>query len=68
MVAWLLPLAGLPVTITGFVLGRKAQLSSQRGIALTGMGLSLLGLLLTSGNAYWGALIMVRAGMRSHGY
>ena len=68
LVAWFLPIAGLPVTITGFVLGSMARRSSQRGLALAGMGLSLLGLLLSAGNAYLGAMLMVRAGMRSHGY
>jgi hypothetical protein len=66
LVAWFIPLAGFPVTITGFMLGRKARLSSQRGLALTGMGLSLLGLLLSAGNAYLGAMMTVRAGMESH--
>jgi hypothetical protein len=65
LLAWIIPFAGLPVTMTGFILGRKARLSAQRGLALTGMGLSLLGLLLSSGNAYLGAMMMVRAGMES---
>ena len=68
LVAWFLPLAGLPVTITGYVLGNMARRSPQRGMALAGMGMSLLGLLLSAGNAYMGAMMAVRAGMRSHGY
>lgn len=68
LVAWFIPLAGLPVTITGFILGRKARLSPQRGLALSGMGLSLIGLLLSNVNGYFGAMTMVQAGMQSHGY
>lgn len=63
LVAWFIPLIGLPVTITGFALGRQGRLSSQRAIALTGMGLSVLGLLLSAVNAYLGAMWMVRAGL-----
>lgn len=56
LVAWIIPLVGFPVTIIGFMLGRKARLSSRRSFALTGMGLSLLGLLLSVGNFYLGLL------------
>jgi hypothetical protein len=52
----MLPLAGFPITILGFVLGRPARLSSQRGLALMGMGVSLIGLLLTVANSYFGEM------------
>ena len=68
LVAWYLPMAGLPITITGFMLGRSALLSTHRSLALKGMGLSLVGLLLSAVNAYVGALMMVQAGMAAHGY
>jgi len=45
LVLWhYLPLAGLPVTIAGYFLGRAARVSPQRGLALAGMGLALLGI------------------------
>jgi hypothetical protein len=68
LLAWLLPLVGMPVTITGFVLARKARRSPQRGLAMAAMGLSLVGLLLTSINAYFGMLMALRALVAAHGH
>ena len=64
LLAWIFPVVGMPITITGFVLGKAARLSPQRQTALIGMGLSLLGLLLSAGNAYCGAYIKVLAALR----
>ena len=66
LVAWMLPVVGFPVTIIGFVLGCKGRSSDRRSLALAGMGLSLLGLLLCTGNSYLGALMGARAAL-SHG-
>jgi hypothetical protein len=60
LLAWLLPVAGIPISIAGFALGRRGRTSSIRTLALTGMGLNLFGLILSVVNGYLGALIMMR--------
>ena len=62
LIAAILPIAGLPVTITGFCLGKSAVGSKSRGMALAGMTLSLIGLMLAAVNGYFGALMAVRMG------
>ena len=57
MVAWLLPLAGFPVTIVGIVAASKGLKSKKRGLALAGLILSIIGLVLTMINAFWGAYL-----------
>jgi hypothetical protein len=66
LMAWLIPLIGLPVAIAGFVLGWMARVSINRVIALIGMGLSLFGLLFSCGNGYLGAMLAVRAVLARH--
>jgi hypothetical protein len=61
LVAWLLPIAGIPIGIAGVVCGRKAADSSSRKMALTGMALSLVCLLLSAVNGFIGAALMMRA-------
>ena len=58
MLAWLLPICGLPVAIVGIVLsalGRKSV--SRRTMATVGLVLSIIGLVLTLGNAALGVLM-----------
>jgi hypothetical protein len=62
LIAWFLPIAGLPIAIAGVSLGRAARFSQQRIVAMTAWALSLIGLLLSAGNAYLGALATVRTG------
>jgi hypothetical protein len=59
LVAWILPIIGLPVGALGYFLGRKGTSTRQRNVALIGMGLSLLCLLLSAINGYVGALLSV---------
>ncbi|MEW6025730.1 MAG: DUF4190 domain-containing protein [Planctomycetota bacterium] len=57
LIAWCLPIFGLPVTITGLVLGIKGLNSSKRGMAIAGIVMSSLGLLFSLANAAWGAYL-----------
>ena len=59
MICWLLPIIGLPVTIVGLVMGCKGLDSSNRGIAMAGVILSVIGLVATIINAAWGAYLGV---------
>lgn len=59
LVAWFFPLVGFPITISGVLIGKRARRSSRRRLALIGMGLSLIGLLLTSINSYVGAFTAI---------
>lgn len=59
LVAWLLPIAGIPITITGLVKGIKAWNSSKHSFAVAGITLCIIGLVLSIINmsigAYMGA-------------
>ena len=57
MLAWLLPIIGLPTSIVGLVLGIKSINSPSRGLAITGLTLSIIGLVLTIINASIGAYL-----------
>lgn len=47
MTAWLLPICGLPLSITGLVLGILARDSTKKGMAITGVVLSIVALVLS---------------------
>lgn len=49
MIAWCIPLLGLPVNLTGLILGCLSLKASNKGMALTGVILSGIGLVLTIG-------------------
>lgn len=57
--AWIIPIIGLPVTITGLVMGIKAWKSSKYTMAVAGVVLCIIGLVLSIMNmaigAYMGA-------------
>jgi hypothetical protein len=55
MIAWFIPLFGLPITIVGLVMGIKASKSKKRGMAKAGVVLCIIGLVLTIINAAIGA-------------
>jgi hypothetical protein len=55
MMAWLLPIIGLPITIVGLVQGIYGMRTTQRGMAIAGMILSIIGLIFTIINATIGA-------------
>lgn len=47
LIAWLLPLAGYPITIVGIVKASKSLKCSKSGMATAGLVLSIIGLVLT---------------------
>ncbi len=53
---WIIPLVGLPTTITGLVLGLQGLESKKRTRAAVGISLSILFLVITILNAAWGAI------------
>jgi len=55
LVAWLLPILGLPVQIVGLVFGIKSINSSKGKLAAVGIALCIIGLVLTIINASIGA-------------
>ncbi|HWB60790.1 MAG TPA: DUF4339 domain-containing protein [Chthoniobacteraceae bacterium] len=55
MIAWIIPLFGLPITIIGLVMALKGLKSTSRGLAIAGVTLSIIGLVLTVINASIGA-------------
>jgi hypothetical protein len=55
MCAWLLPICGCPMSLIGLGLGFMGKDTPQRTFAYIGLGLSALALLLTIGNAAYGA-------------
>jgi hypothetical protein len=57
LVCWCLPIAGLPMTITGLVLGVKGQKSPHRGLAVAGIVLNIIGLIFSVANAAVGAYL-----------
>lgn len=58
MIAWLLPLVGLPISITGLVLSNKAMKGfTQLGMAKAGRILSIIALVLTAINMIAGVMM-----------
>jgi hypothetical protein len=57
LIAWLLPIIGFPVTITGLVLGIKSLNGPRRGMATAGIVLCIIGLVITTINAAIGAYL-----------
>ena len=55
LIAWLIPLFGLPVTVIGLIFSLIGLKSVKRGIAIAGVILSVIGLVLTIINASIGA-------------
>jgi hypothetical protein len=53
-IAWYLPLFGFPINIAGLILGKYGR---KKGLALPGMILSIIGLILTTINALYGAYL-----------
>ena len=54
LVAWFIPLVGLPTGIAGYFTAQKGKFTRERKMALTGMGLSVLCLWLSAVNFYFG--------------
>ena len=63
ILAWILPIVGLPVTITGLVFGIRARNSSESGKATAGMVLCSIFLFVSLVNAALGAYLRVTGRM-----
>jgi len=57
LIAWFIPLFGLPITIIGLVMGVGGLKSVKRGLAVAGVALSILGLAASLVNASIGAYL-----------
>ena len=57
LVAWFIPLIGLPITVIGLTLGIISLKSNNRGMATAGIIMSILGLVLTIINGSIGAYL-----------
>lgn len=57
IIAWLIPIAGYPVTILAIVFGVKGRISAKRGMATAGMILGIIFLILTVINSVAGAIM-----------
>lgn len=55
LIAWILPIIGLPTTITGFVLGIRSVNGPRKGMATAGIVLCIIGLVASIANAAIGA-------------
>ncbi len=62
LLAWCLPIVGLPLSITGLILGLIDINSSRRGMAIAGVVLSALCLLLSIANAAAGVYLALNKG------
>ena len=60
LIAWLLPIAGLPVAIVGLILGILGRGSRNRGMATGGIITSSIGLGLSLINAILGAIFSLQ--------
>ena len=58
-VAWLLPIAGIPLGVAALLTARAGRFSCRRGLAVTGMWMGLVCLLLGVGNGLLGAMLNV---------
>jgi hypothetical protein len=54
MLAWCLPIIGVPVSIVGLILGILSRTSSKRGFAIAGIVLCIIGLVLSVANGIAG--------------
>lgn len=55
--AWLFPICGFPIAIAGVILGILGLKTSRRSMAIAGLIMSGIALLLTLGNAIFGAIL-----------
>jgi hypothetical protein len=59
LIAWLLPIVGLPVTIIGLVLGGKAMPGRKKGLAIAAVVLCSIGLAFSALNMALGVYLGV---------
>jgi hypothetical protein len=62
MVGWCLPICGFPINLAGLICGGLGQKCPSRGMALTGMILSGIGMVLTLINAAAGVYLQMQKG------
>lgn len=63
LIAWLIPLFGLPITIVGLCLGASAMSQDETGTAKKGKVMCIIGLVLTVVNMFGGAILAVSGRM-----
>jgi hypothetical protein len=59
MLAWCLPIVGLPISIVGLVMSSRGKGSSNGGLAIAGLVMNIIGLALALANAGLGAYLAV---------
>ncbi len=59
LVAWLLPIAGYPITIVGLVLGCVARKTEKNGLNIAGIILCIITLVLSLGNSCLGVILQL---------
>ena len=64
VVTWIIPIIGLPTTITGLVLGIKGLGPQRRGKAIAGVTLSIIFLVITVLNAALGAYMAAKGQLK----
>lgn len=57
LIAWIIPLAGYPVSIVGLVLSIKAKKNPVNTTAVAGIVTSIIGLVLTCLNSFLGVIL-----------
>lgn len=57
LITWIVPIIGLPISITGLVFGINATKRVQKGLAIAGVILCSIGLVLGGINFAWGAYL-----------
>jgi hypothetical protein len=60
LIAWILPIAGYPVSILGIYYSSKGIKSELKTKAIIGLVLSVIGLFLTLGNSFLGVLLQLK--------
>ena len=60
LIAWCLPILGIPCSIVGLTLGLKSKDSSNRGMAIAGIVMSSIGLGLSLINSIAGVILRLR--------
>lgn len=62
LVAWIIPLLGVPISGVGVILGSSSRFTAARRLALIGNAISLICLIAALVNAYFGAMKQARFG------
>lgn len=57
IIAWIIPIFGAPITITGFVLGLLGRKSSRKRLAIAGIALCIIFFIVTSVNSISGVIL-----------